>query len=225
MKNIFEEIDGMRLEEDWRPIFGKFCDAFIGEKSIVVEKLFPLIDASSSNEKFQSDVMQAYTNECINEKQAIEEELDARRDHPDASIFYQPQLDLVNKKLAIKTFRQLIDSLGGHLDEYPGLLEVLNNSYTSIHRADGTEYIKNNYVKYSIGYILYRKYQSTKSRAEMLNIKYSEIVRSEYEKVGVDIEKEDSQFSKYKLISLGESIEIFNNKDSQTIKDESPQLF
>ncbi len=196
MKNIFEEIDGIRLEEDEWPIFGKFCDAFLGEKSVVVERLFPLIDASSANEIFQSDVMQAYTNECINEKQAIEEELEARKGHPDASIFYKPQLDLVDKKLAIKTFRQLIDSLGSCLDEHPGLLEILNNSYKSIHHSDGTEYIKNNFVNYSIGCILYRKYQSAKGRAEMLNMKYSEIVRSEYEKIGIDIEKEDSQFYK-----------------------------
>ncbi|MBX9799512.1 MAG: hypothetical protein K2Y13_08640 [Burkholderiaceae bacterium] len=219
MENIFEEIDGMRLEEDERPVFGKFCDAFLGEKPVVVQRLFPLINASLTSERFQSDVMRAYTNECMNEKQAIIEELYARRGHPDALRFYGPQLDLVDKKLAIKTFQQLIDSLGVHLDEYPGSLEVLNNSYKSIHHADGAKYIKNNYVNYSIGHILYRKHQPIKGRADMLNMKFSEIVKSEYEKAGIDIEKEDSQFSKYKLISLSENIQIFNDKDSQTIQD------
>lgn len=219
MENIFEEIDGIRLGEDDRPIFGKFCDAFLGKKPVVVQRLFPLIDASSTSEGFQSDVMRAYTNECKNEKQSIIEALHARRGYPKALEFYRPQLDLVNKKLAIETFQQLIDSLGGYLDEYPGLLEALNNSYKSIHHADGTNYIKNNYVNYSIGHILYRKHQSIKVRTDMLNMKFSEIVKSEYEKAGIDIEKEDSQFSKYKLISLSKNIQIFNDKDSQTIQD------
>ncbi|MBN0423163.1 hypothetical protein JTM55_34415, partial [Pseudomonas aeruginosa] len=48
---------------------------------------------------------------------------------------------------------------------------------------------------------------------------YTDVVRSEYEKLGIDIEKEDLQFSKYKLISLSDNIQIFNDKDSQTIQD------
>jgi len=219
MKNIFEEIDGIHLEEDERSSFGRFCDAFLGENPTVVKRLFPLIDASSTDEKFQSDVMQAYTNECINEKQAIMEKLDATRGHPDALRFYTPQLDLVDSKLSIKTFQQLIDSLGSHLDKYAGSLEVFNNAYKIIHNADGTKYIRNNYVNYSIGSILYRKHQSEKGRGDMLSMKYSDVVRSEYEKLGIDIEKEDLQFSKYKLISLSDNIQIFNDKDSQTIQD------
>ncbi|HEJ5352596.1 TPA: hypothetical protein SL682_004664 [Pseudomonas aeruginosa] len=219
MKNIFEEIHGMHLEEDERSSCGRFCDAFLGEKPAVVKRLFPLIDASSKDEEFQSNVMRAYTNECINEKQAIMAEVDARRGHPDALKFYTPQLDLVDNKLSVKTFSQLIESLGGHLDEYPGSLEVLNNAYKRIHSADGTKYIKNNYINYSIGYLLYRKYESAKGRGDMLSMKYSDFVKSEYEKAGIDIEKEDLQFSKYKLISLSENIQIFNDKDSQTIQD------
>lgn len=54
----------------------------------------------------------------------------------------------------------------------------------------------------------------------MLDLKYSEVVESEYEKIGIDIKKEDAQFSKYSLVSLNNNIQIFNNKDSQTIRDE-----
>ncbi|MBN0245719.1 hypothetical protein JTL47_36965, partial [Pseudomonas aeruginosa] len=91
-----------------------------------------------------------------------------------------PQLDLVDSKLSIKTFQQLIDSLGSHLDKYAGSLEVFNNAYKIIHNADGTKYIRNNYVNYSIGSILYRKHQSEKGGGDMLSMKYSDVVRSEY---------------------------------------------
>jgi hypothetical protein len=50
-------------------------------------------------------------------------------------------------------------------------------------------------------------------------MKYSEVVRAEYQKIGVDIERVDPQFSKYKLISINEKIQIFNGKDSQAIQD------
>ena len=54
----------------------------------------------------------------------------------------------------------------------------------------------------------------------MLELKYSKVVEREYEKIGIDIRKEDAQFSKYSLVSLNENIQIFNDKDSQTIRDE-----
>ena len=200
MEKIFKEIDEMLFHEDEQSTFGKFCDAFLGEKPVVVERLFPLIDASFANESFQSSVMRVYTNECTNEKQAILKELDARREHPDALVFYTPQIESVNKKLAIKTFKQLIDSLGCYPDDYPGSLEILSDAYRYIHKLDGSKYIRENYVNYSIGQLLYRKHQSINSRADMLNMKYSEMVRVEYQKIGVDIEKVDPQFSKYKLI-------------------------
>lgn len=220
MEKIFEEIDEMIFEEDERSTFGEFCDAFLGRKSVIVERLFPQIDASSANETFQAAVMRAYTDECENEKQTILKNLKVKRDDPSALKFYAPQLESVDKKLAIKTFQQLIGSLSDYLDKYLGLLETLNDAYIYIHELDGSEYIRENYVNYSIGYLLYRKHQSKNGRTGMLNMKYSKVVRNEYEKIGVDIEKVDPQFSKYRLISLNENIQIFNNKDNQAIKDD-----
>ncbi len=219
MEKIFKEIDEMLFHEDEQSTFGKFCDAFLGEKPVVVERLFPLIDASCANKSFQSSVMRVYTNECANEKKAILKELDARREHPNALVFYTPQIESVDKKLAIKTFKQLIDSLSYYLDDHPGSLEILSDAYRYIHKLDGSKYIRENYVNYRIGQLLYKKHQSINGRAGMLNMKYSEVVRAEYQKIGVDIEKVDPQFSKYKLISLNENIQIFNDKDSQTIQD------
>lgn len=220
MENIFEEINGLSSEKIALFNLGKFCYAFLDKDPIFVKKLLPLIEASLAKESFQADLMRAYTEGCMNEKAAILKEFEARHDHPNAAMFYAPQLDLVDKRLAVKTIQQLIDGLKNYLDEYPAAMEILNNSYRHIHDEDGSAYIKENYVNYRIGCILYSKHQSIKGRIEMLDPKYSKVVESEYEKIGIDIRKEDAQFSKYSLVSLNENIQIFNDKDSQTIRDE-----
>ncbi|CAB3770406.1 hypothetical protein [Paraburkholderia solisilvae] len=220
MKNIFEEINGLSSEKIEKFSLGKFSYAFLDKDPIFIKKLLPLIETSLANESFQADVMRAYTEGCMNEKAAVLKEFEAKRDHPNAAMFYMPQLDLVDKRLAVKTVQQLIGGLNNYLDEYPGVLEILNNSYKNIHDEDGSSYIRENYVNYRIGCILYSKHQSIKGRTEMLELKYSKVVESEYEKIGIDIGKEDAQFSKYSLVSLNENIQIFNDKDSQTIRDE-----
>ena len=220
MKNIFEEINEFSSEKIALFSFGKFCYVFLNKDPIFVKKLLPLIQTSLANESFQADVMRAYTEGCMNEKAAILKEFEAKRDHPNAAKFYGPQLDLVDKRLAIKTIQHLMDYLNNYLNEYPGSLEILNNSYKHIHDEVGVSYIKENYANYRIGCIFYSKHQSIMGRAEMLELKYSKVVEREYEKIGIDIRKEDAQFSKYSLVSLNENIQIFNDKDSQTIRDE-----
>ena len=219
MKNIFEEINELSLEKISLFSLGKFCYVFLNKDPIFVKRLLPLIQTSLANESFQAEVMRAYTDGCMNEKAAILKKFEAKRHYPNAAKFYTPQLELVDKRLAIETIQQLIDYLNNYLNEYPGILDILNNSYKHLHDEDGTLYIKENYVNYRIGCILYSKHQSSRGRAEMLELKYSKVVESEYEKVGIDIRKEDAQFSKYSLISLNENIQIFNSKDSQTIRD------
>lgn len=111
MKNIFEEINEFSSEKIALFSFGKFCYVFLNKDPIFVKKLLPLIQTSLANESFQADVMRAYTEGCMNEKAAILKEFEAKRDHPNAAKFYGPQLDLVDKRLAIKTIQHLIKYL------------------------------------------------------------------------------------------------------------------
>jgi hypothetical protein len=91
-----------------------------------------------------------------------------------------------------------MDYLNNYLNEYPGSLEILNNSYKHIHdNEDGVSYIKENYANYRIGCIFIPSTNQS-WRAEM-ELKYSKVVEREYEKIGIDIRKEDAQFSKYSL--------------------------
>lgn len=216
MENIFKEISELPLVDT---NFGKFCYAFVKKDSIFISKLSPLLKIELTNENLQIKVMSAYTDGYIKCKAAILREFEDRRSQPNADLFYKPQLELIENQLKIKTYKQLISYLEQDLIENPGTLVILNNYYKYINGEDGSTYIKENYVDYKIGNILYSKYQSIKERIEMLNLKYSGVVKHEYEKISIDINKEDVQFSKYSLISLNDNIEIFNDKDSQTIRD------
>ncbi|EPF6350678.1 MULTISPECIES: hypothetical protein [Acinetobacter] len=220
MENIFKEINDFSSEKLEHFSLGRFCYVFLSKHPIFIDKLIPHIEISLKSRNFQTEVMRTYTDAHIKEKVAIQQEFEAKRYHPNAALFYMPQLELVEKKLDVKTIPQLIDYLENNLNEYPGTLEILNNFYKSIHGKDGFDYIKDNYIYYYIGDILYSKYLSIKGRADMLDLKYSKVVKTEYEKIGIDICQEDVQFSKYSLISMNKNIEIFNNKDSQTIRDD-----
>lgn len=220
MENIFKEINDLSSEKIEQLGLGKYQFVFLNKHSIFIRKLIPYIETSLKCKRFQAIVMHTYADAHIKEKAAIQQEFEARRCHPNAALFYMPQLELVEKKLEVKTIPQLIDYLENNLNEYPGTLEILNNFYKSIHGEDGFDYIKDNYINYYIGDILYSKYLSIKGRADMLNLKYSKVVKTEYEKIGIDICQEDVQFSKYSLISMSKNIQIFNDKDSQTIFDD-----
>lgn len=220
MKDIFREIDELTSEKISLFNLGRFCYTFLNKDSIFTKKLLPLIEASLADESFQKNVMRIYTEDCVTEKDKILKDFEVRRDLPNANLFYQSQIDIVDKRLAVKTFQHLVSHLSNYLNDNPGTLDILNNFYKSLHNAEGSLYIKENYVNYSIGSIIYSKHLSTKGRVEMLELKYSKVVESEYRKIGIDIRKEDTQFNKYNLVSLNENIKIINDKDSQTICDE-----
>lgn len=220
MDIMFEEINKLPLEKAKSFSFGKFCYVFLSKDPIFIDKFLPFIETSLTEESFQEKVMRTYIKGCMIEKESIQRELESKRGQPNAIMFYKPQLDLIDKRLTVKTIQQLTSYLNNYFNENPGLLEILNNSYKNIHGENGALYIKENYVYYHIGNILYFKYKTTRRRIELLDLKFSKLVESEYKNIGIEIRKEDLQFSKYGLIRLNEKIQIHNNKDSQTIRDE-----
>ncbi|WP_111894210.1 hypothetical protein [Acinetobacter sp. MB5] len=219
MDNIFKEINELSLDKCNFANLGKFCYAFVKKDSIFIRKLRPVLRIALTDEDLQAKVMSAYTNGYMKLKATILQEFEDRCSLPDAEMYYKLQLELIENQLKITTYEQLIAHLNQYLIESPGTLEILNNYYKYINGEDGSTYIKENYVDYSIGNILYSKYQAVNSRTAVLNFKYSQVVKSEYEKIGINICQEDDQFSKYSLIKLNENIQIHNYKDSQTIYD------
>lgn len=219
MNSIFKEIDNLVLEKSEVCGFRKFCRTFLEKDPVFTEKLIPYIESEFACPKFQSKVVHIYTERCKNEQKKIIQEMQIRISHPNAIDFYKPQLDCVNEKLAVKTFPELIARITAEINKYSGIIEVLNKYYKSIHGTEDPEYIRNNYIMYYVGEILYGKYESNKARMKILDQMCSSDVLKEYTEIGFDLKAADEQFSKYKILSLNDHICINNDKDSQTLKD------
>jgi hypothetical protein len=219
MIGFFEEINKLTLEKSGSCMLERFCLAFLEKDPIITQKIIPHIEKSVGCQVFYSKVMRIYTENNENEKKRILREIEERSSNPSTIAFYAPQLDLVDKKLTIRTYQDLLEHIENNINEFPGTLEILNNSFRYIHGNDDHEYIRSNYANYYIGSILYSKYEALRRRMEVLDLKYSSVVINEYSKIGIDIKDEDLQFLKYNLLKLNSNITINNDKDSQTIKD------
>lgn len=219
MNDIFDKINKLTLEKSEPCMLSQFCRAFLEKDPVITEELFPYIEKSIETDLFKNKILGLYTQKYENEKQQLLDKIKERISHPGTIAFYAPQLESVDKKLGIKTFESLLRYVEGKLTESPGLLEVLANSYKYIHGSNDLSYIHANYKFYYFGSLLYDSYTSMKGRIDVLEQKFSSIVYEEYQKISVDLEKTDTQFSKYKLLSKNENISIHNYKDSQTILD------
>lgn len=220
MDNFFDEIDRLNLEKSELCMFGRFCRSFLEMAPVITEKLFPYFEKSIESESFKGNVIALYTENHEREKQQILIKIKERSSCSNTLAFYNPQLTQVNKKLSVKTFHELLAHLESEVVEYPGMLGIFDNSYKNIHGREDKNYIRENYINYYIGSLLYGEYASRKAKVSVLENKYSKNVLMQYEQIGIDIKKEDNQFLKYNLLSLNDSIRIVNDKDSQTITDE-----
>lgn len=225
MNEIFKAIDELNLNKVKWFSFGKFCYAFLNKEPVFINELLPLIESLLEDNGFQMTVMLAYNDDLKGKKEALLKKFNAERDQPYADAYYTPQFNLIDKQLKVKTLRQLIDCNNNNLDEYPAMLDILSNSYNNLHGEDGRAYIRDNYAIYSIGLILYLKNQTMNGVKDLLDFRCSTVIVNEYDKIGIDIKQEDSQFEKYKIVSLSENVSIFNDKDSQTIRDKRIDLY
>ncbi len=219
MHDIFEQIDALPLNHSKICNLGRFTRAFLEENEVITNKLIPYLKKCFYDSLFCSKLFNIYIHDLEIEKRILEEKKEEEINSPNASLFYNLQIAPIIKKLNIENFEQLIKFIDEEFQEYTGILYVLDNSYRNIHGVSGEHYIKNNYKYYYIGNILYGEYCKKKARIEFVNQDFVSHVISEYQKVGVDIQKEDLQFEKYKLISLNNHFRMNNNKDSQTIVD------
>lgn len=219
MNNFFDEINNLALEKSEFCMLGRFCRAFLEKDPIITQKIFPHIGESARCQIFQSKVMRIYTENYENEKKRLLREIEDRSSNPSAVAFYAPQLELVNKKLTVTTYQGLLEDIENSIIEFPDTLEIYNNAFRNIHGIYDKDYIRSNYWNYYVSSLLYSKNEALRGRMELLNLKYSSIVVDEYLKIGIDIKNEDLQFSKYSLLKLNSNISIYNDKDSQTIKD------
>ena len=219
LDRLFSELNKLALEKSYASTFGIFCGAFLEKDPVITQKIIPFIESSINCQRFHSIVMRAHTDMYETDRKRILREYEAKPYNPSSIAFYAPQLEHVNKKLAIRTYQDLIKHIEDDINEFPGILEILNNEFMHIHGKADQSYIRNNYTSYFIGSLLYSRHELSRRRMDILDFKYSTVVLDEYSKIGINLEKEDPQFSKYRLLKLNADMRINNDKDSQTISD------
>jgi hypothetical protein len=139
MNNFFDEISSLTLEKSKLCMLGRFCRAFLEKDPIITQKIIPHIEKSVGCQVFYSKVMRIYTENNENEKKRILREIEERSSNPSTIAFYAPQLELVDKKLTIRTYQDLLEHIENNINEFPGTLEILNNSFRNIHGNDDHE--------------------------------------------------------------------------------------
>lgn len=97
--------------------------------------------------------------------------------------------------------------------------DIMNNSYKNVHGSEDNTYITSNYKYYYIGALLFENYMDMKNKSAIIDMKQAKIIEKKYNEIKININNVDSQFKRYKLLSLNENILICNDKDSQTIVD------
>ena len=219
MDEIFKKIDTLSLEKSEPSMLGRFTRAFLEADNTITKELFSKIDEFFNTNSFQSQVISIYTKGLENEKSYLEQTLKEKSAIPHSQQFYKPMIDLVTEKLKIKNFSDLMDFISNDLKNNPGTLEVLNNTYRHTHRTSGEHYIKEYYKYYYLGGLLYDDYLNKKGKIEFINYKYANLLINEYSQINIDLQKTDTEFDSYKLLSLNEHIRIRNDKDSQTLVD------
>lgn len=215
-----KKIDNLTLAKSELCPFDRFTRTFIEKDKAFTIELKSLIQDSFTNSDFHGKVMDIYTKNLEREMASIVDKMEERKELPNCTQFYQPQIDAISLKLKIKTFSELLSFIESDLVNNPGTLYILDNSYKNANDESGASYITENYKYYYIGRLLYDDYQRNKGMMEFLGDTYPDLVFEAYKDLDIDLLKSDLQFKKYKLLTLNENIRICNDKDSQTLYDD-----
>ncbi|ECI7827103.1 hypothetical protein E1L19_14140 [Salmonella enterica subsp. enterica] len=125
---------------------------------------------------------------------------------------------ICNKKYNTNiTYDELTKLIKNHLIN---MKEIMNNSYKNVHGSEDNTYITSNHKYYYIGALLFENYMDMKNKSSIIDMIHAEIIEKKYNDIKININDVDSQFKKYKLLSLNDNISICNDKDSQTIVDD-----
>ncbi|MEZ8230265.1 hypothetical protein AB6C58_15985 [Vibrio splendidus] len=219
MDALFKKLDSLDLTKSELCMSGRLTSAFLERSPFITDELLPSIKKSCDSDAFRSKVMKLYTRKYESKKKSYSNKVQDLGESEGAIRFYKPMIDRVEEKLQITTFNDLLNSIEKEYSEFSGISEAYNNEYKFIHGKEDPIYIADNYHLLVLCELTYDNFKSIKSRSEMLNMQYSSHLYDEYKNIDIDLNETDNQFSKYKLLSLNDNIEIHNVKDSRTIRD------
>ncbi|MDO6706172.1 hypothetical protein [Photobacterium sp. 1_MG-2023] len=222
MDDIFKQFKETNIDEECIFSFDKITCAFLKRNPLVTDELIPKIASSFNCNKFQLSILNILNAERDSQKKKLLEKIQNLEISNHGCDNYKYEFNSIEKQ-EIRTFNDVLNYYYEKLELDPEKLNRYSEYYLSIHKKEDREYIISNYIYLEIGRLLYDNYmtkdESTTHLSNILSNKNKSYVYNEYQKIGIDLNHTDSQFSKYNLLSLNNNIEIHNNKESRTLFD------
>lgn len=224
MEKIFSRILEMdRARSPDERMNGHIFKVLFLTEHALIEELFSAINIDLKLQSFRDAYMQKLKKSLSIKRDALLLDIEKCEAAGKSSEFYQAQLSPVDRQLALQTVDDYIKFLLNQEEGHPAIIGILVNDCIYLNRNNGssdTGFIQQNYPLYDIGKFLYEMYVAKVSLFEKFEIEENSELLSFYRDHGIDLRVNDSQFSKYGLLSFGDGFRIINNKEAQSIKDE-----
>lgn len=198
-----------------------FRSLYFDKDPLIVERLFPSLQAKLSDLTFQDEFLRKNKVELMRKRENHLVDAERCKLAGGDSRFYTAQLPPIDRELAIESFSDyqkfLQDPDEGHL----GIIELMSEEFQRRHDdEESNQYVCQTYQLYRVTRVLYDHYVSSVSLFERFDHPATQKLVDLYKMIKIDLETIDTQFSKYGLLSMGADMHIANSKEFQSIVDE-----
>lgn len=217
---IFEKLDAEVKERDMNFYsFSRFARAFYGAPDVVESELIPELVRLSSQSAFKLNVYDFFKDAALGEQRKNEEGLAQNPSDAVAKLRYSLSAESLLPKLAVSNFEEVLAFYDAELVQYSDTVMIYDIAYRHVNGVSNIEFVERTYSWYRVGEFLYARRKFGADRRRFLEQAVSKQVAEEYAAIGIDLAASDTQFSKYRILSLDSDHKINNDKDGQTIVD------
>lgn len=193
---------------------------YLEKDPLIVDRLLPRLESKLSNPHFQDRFLRHRKTSLMRERDDCVEKAKRCEAAGSDPRYYTLRVPAFDRALAIASFRAYHAFLQDPHEGHPGIMELMIGEVQRRHGGDeGNRYVRQTYHLYETARILYDQYVSQASLFERFDHPASATLVELYRKIEIDLEDSDTQFSKYHLLSMGETLRIANNKESQNVVD------
>lgn len=222
MEGVFRKLrarDRARSEEEE-------CDStilkslYVNKDPLVIDHLFPRLQSKLLDPSFQAEFLRHYKASLTRKRDGCVEMAKRCEAADSDSKFYTVQLPALDRALAVSSFSEYQAFLQDPHEGHPGIIELMTKDVERHGDHESDRYVGQTYHLYEVSRILYEHYVSRVTLFERFDHPMSVRLIDLYRQIQIDLEASDTQFSKYRLLSMGSAARITNTKESQAIVDE-----
>lgn len=204
------------------PGIGILGRLFLTRHPVVVDEIFPALQAGLKSASFERDFLAAFKKPLIDEKLDLQAKVAQRQATGEDPRFFSAKLPLIERQLAFGTLEDYLQFQRECAAGPDGLIELLSSEYEFLNDgADGQSYIAEHYQLYLIGNVLYKRYEEKVTLFERFERPFVPRLKEIYERgLNIDLVAVDRQFAKYDLLSLTRDFRIVNTKEAPYIVDD-----